>query len=146
MPVVLLAMKSTGGASPRVFRLQRATTVIGRSHHCHLRLPLPSVALRQCEVRVIGDRAGIFNLHNDATVRLNGAAVQTADLADGDLLHIGPVEFLVSIEEVSADTRQSPVSIEVKDRIRVDGPPLSAGDEMSDVPAGGSPEPSEPSG
>ena len=89
-------MKSEFG-SARQFEIEGPTCIIGRSARCDIRLPLPSVAMKQVEVLINPDTVRLRCLQEGAPVTVNGERVDDAWLNDGDELSIGPVTFAVSI-------------------------------------------------
>ncbi|HET9049629.1 MAG TPA: GGDEF domain-containing protein [Chiayiivirga sp.] len=63
--------------------------VIGRDHGCDLLILHPSVSRRHCEIWLEGGRYRVRDLGSTNTTRLNDRPVESADLADGDLLVVG---------------------------------------------------------
>jgi len=97
MNASLVLLKKNG--AHKAFPLPSAVTVIGRRSDCDLRIPLPTVSRRHCqlslnksalEVRDLESRGGTFV--NDK--RVDG---QTAVKA-GDYLRIGPLIFVCQID------------------------------------------------
>lgn len=105
MPL-LLQMKTARGDGGRAFSLTRAITVIGRSHRCHLRMALPSVAMHHCEILLEGGRATAVNHGPAGSVLLNGHAIDSSTLSPGDLLQIASVQFVVA--GISIDSIHAP--------------------------------------
>ncbi len=92
-----LAMPTADGGE-RVFHLTRERTVVGRDTRCDLRVPVPSVALRHCEIVTDGNTLRISDLGSEAGTLHNGARITTAVLAPDDQITIGPVTFVVRVD------------------------------------------------
>ncbi|MHC4948732.1 MAG: FHA domain-containing protein [Planctomycetota bacterium] len=98
----------TSDDPPRVFPLHPPRTVIGRSSRCDIRIALPSVADRQCELVV---RDGVVRVRGLATrggILHNGQPVSEADLAPDDVLTVGPVAF--TLEAGVAEPSPEPIT------------------------------------
>jgi pSer/pThr/pTyr-binding forkhead associated (FHA) protein len=98
MNASLVLLKKNGGS--KAFPLAGNVTVIGRRGDCDLRIPLPTVSRRHCqlslnnstvELRDLGSRGGTFV--NDKKVEDQTAAVRA-----GDYLCIGPLTFVCQID------------------------------------------------
>jgi len=101
--VQLALIMQTGDAGDRTFPIRGERTVIGRDGRCDLRLPLPTVSPRHCEITLENRRAVLLTHDDQAETLLNGAPIVRAELADADEVQIGPVTFRVSISAVSPD-------------------------------------------
>ena len=95
-----LAMVTADG-SERLFPLERQRVVVGRDIGCDLRVPLPSVAERHCEIVQDGTVLTVKDLGSDGGTVHNGSPVKQAILALNDTLTIGPVTFVVRAQERS---------------------------------------------
>jgi pSer/pThr/pTyr-binding forkhead associated (FHA) protein len=98
MNASLVLLKKNGGS--KAFPLAGNVTVIGRRGDCDLRIPLPTVSRRHCqlslnnstvELRDLGSRGGTFV--NDKKVEDQTAAVRA-----GDYIRIGPLTFVCQID------------------------------------------------
>ena len=98
-----LAMVTADG-SERLFPLTLQRVVVGRNIGCDLRVPLPSVAERHCEIVQDGTVLTVRDLGSDGGTVHNGSPVKHATLALNDTLTIGPVTFVVRAEERSPGT------------------------------------------
>ena len=105
MDVELIMMKSDG--SRRTFHVKPGVTVIGRTNEADLRVPLPSVSRRHCEVTVEGDVVRMRDLGSSNGTLHNSVRVEQATLAAGDQLALGPVTFLVRIDGQPAEVAAS---------------------------------------
>lgn len=97
----------------KAFALPSSVTVIGRRHDCDLRIPLPTVSRRHCELSQNGDRLEIIDLDSKGGTfvndeRVNGETVVNA----GDTIRIGPLTFVCQIdgkpEQITAPSKKAP--------------------------------------
>lgn len=98
MPTTTLTLFTSGGA-PRHFEISQRRVVLGRATDCDLRIPLPSVSRRHCEIVVKGGTTWVRDLGSRNGTLLNGNPVHEAPLDEGDKLGIGPVRFYVDVRE-----------------------------------------------
>ena len=105
-----LLMKTVGG-DDRPFPIRKERTVLGRDAHCDVRIPIPAVALRHCEVILGADSLRLVDLGSVTGTRLNGEAVHEAVLADADEVTVGPVTFQVRIAEDGKIARETIVEV-----------------------------------
>lgn len=98
MNASLVLLKKNGGH--KTFPLAGNVTVIGRRDDCDLRIPLPTISRRHCqlslnnsavELRDLGSRCGTFV--NDQKVE-----DETATVKAGDYIRIGPLTFVCQID------------------------------------------------
>src|SRR3954447_6350954 len=78
--------------------LDTPLTLIGQSAGCDLRLPETGVALFHCAI--IRDRAVLLlrDLDSPTGTRVNGRAIHTHPLANGDVIELGPVRLGVALD------------------------------------------------
>jgi pSer/pThr/pTyr-binding forkhead associated (FHA) protein len=95
--VMCLAMATADGGE-RLFRLSRERMIVGRDTRCDLRVAIPSVAERHCEIVVEEANVRVIDLGSDGGTLRNGEPVQEAVLRPDDELTIGPVTFVVRLE------------------------------------------------
>ncbi len=123
-PVCLVVFKSDGGQ--RVLALKPGTYVIGRHESASLRVPMPSVSRKHCElvcgvgtlkVTDLGSANGTFRNAEQL------APHEAVELEAGDTLGVGPVQMVVQING-------QPERVEA---------PTGGFDEMADTPPTGSP-------
>jgi hypothetical protein len=86
------------GAESEVI-LTKPVTVIGRANECELRLDDPGVSRRHAEVRVTGDAAEVIDLGSTNGIRVNGSAVASARLHDGDRIDLGSTALVFRRDE-----------------------------------------------
>ena len=78
-----------GKAAAYDFDLKNKVTVIGRGTDTDLRLTDQSVSRRHAEIRVAGDATMLNDLQSTNGTTVNGTAVTTKALADGDEIRLG---------------------------------------------------------
>jgi pSer/pThr/pTyr-binding forkhead associated (FHA) protein len=109
-----LSAEETGafllGASEPVtglsFRTPMGRTLIGRGDDCDLVIRDRTVSARHAELTVRAEGVTITNLLATNGVRVNGDAVQTAKLNDGDVLRFGRVSLV--FKEIPPDESMRP--------------------------------------
>ena len=101
-----LIMSARGGRR-RAFPIHEGRTVIGRDARCDIRVPLPFVAARHCELIRTGARLVVRDFDSDGGTSLNGRVIREAVLMEGDALSIGPVAFTVRFEKAAARPRRA---------------------------------------
>ena len=125
MQVVLVMFTASG--ERRDFPLAKDVTTLGRRENADLRIPLSDVSRKHCRLIVRGNILRVSDLGSSNGTLVNGARVETADLHPGDVLQVGPVQFVVQIDGQPA-----------ADAITPPAPPPVADDEfdlMPDAPA-----------
>jgi hypothetical protein len=90
--------RQAGGSESAVL-LSKPVTVIGRANDCELRLDDPGVSRRHAEVRVSGNEAEIIDLGSTNGIRVNGNAVPSARLRDGDRIDLGSTSLVFRRDE-----------------------------------------------
>lgn len=113
MKVSLVVVKTDG--SRRDFPLVKERVVIGRTNHCDLRVPMPSVSRKHCEIIVEGDRVKLRDAGSSNGTFHNDTRVMEAILEPGDRIGVGSVVFAVLIDGQPTDLALPPV-------IRADAP------------------------
>jgi len=111
MNASLVLLKNNG--THKSFDLPSSVTVIGRRHDCDLRIPLPTVSRRHCELSQNGDTLEIIDLDSKGGTFVNGARVDgQTTLKAGDAIKIGPLTFICRIdgkpEKISAPQKKAP--------------------------------------
>lgn len=92
-----LAMLTDDGEERR-FHLTRDRVVLGRDRQCDLRVALPSVSVRHCEIVTGAGQARLKDLGSETGTFHNGARIEQAELADDDTVTVGSVTFVVRTE------------------------------------------------
>ncbi len=98
-------MRFEDGTS-RSFDLQKDCTTIGSRRSCDLHVAIPSIAPLHCEITVKDGLANLLNRDPDADTFHNDESISTAELANEDIVKIGPVEFTVKMNEVETIIRR----------------------------------------
>jgi len=96
MNVDLVLFKKDG--TRKTFALQNNITVMGRRHDCDLCIPLKAVSRRHCQLYSNDDKLKIRDLGSRNGTYLNGKRVDDATVKAGDYLKIGPLTFLLRID------------------------------------------------
>jgi pSer/pThr/pTyr-binding forkhead associated (FHA) protein len=93
----LVLLKKNG--SHKAFPLPSAVTVIGRRDDCDLRIPLPMVSRRHCQLRVNKNTLELRDLDSRGGTFVNDKRVDgESALKAGDYLRIGPLIFVCQID------------------------------------------------
>ncbi len=88
-PQEIVATLSVDDGSGRSYQLQRGSNVIGRGQDASFRLADTSVSRRHVDIYFDGQSAVLHDLGSTNGTTVNGSSVQTWQLADGDVVHIG---------------------------------------------------------
>lgn len=88
-PQEITATLSVDDGSGRSYQLQRGSNVIGRGQDAAFRLPDTSVSRRHVDIYFDGHSAVLHDLGSTNGTTVNGSSVQTWQLADGDVIHVG---------------------------------------------------------
>lgn len=98
-----LPADATGGAffigasdpiSGELFRPKIGRNLLGRGSSCDLVVPHQTVSLEHAEVIARAEGCTVTNLMATNGTRVNGAAIQTAPLSDGDILRLGQISLV----------------------------------------------------
>ena len=92
-----LVMVKADGTSKEI-PLDRDVFVIGRDDAARLRIPLPSVSRRHCEIVKDDGELLVSDKGSSNGTYVNGKRVKETELAPGDLLCIGPIVFVVRVD------------------------------------------------
>lgn len=88
-PQEIVATLSVDDGSGRSYQLHRGSNVIGRGQDASFRLADTSVSRRHVDIYFDGQSAVLHDLGSTNGTTVNGSSVQTWQLADGDVIHIG---------------------------------------------------------
>ncbi len=108
-----LAMVTADGDERR-FPISGTKLVLGSHSRCDVRLAVPSVSERHCEIMVDGEVLTLKDLGSGTGTFHNGSKVEHAVLSAEDRLTIGPVTFVIRTEP--AEGEGTAVVTEVKPR------------------------------
>ena len=93
-----LVLLKKGGAH-KTFSLRSDVTILGRRHDCDLRIPLPSVSRRHCEIQQNGEALKIRDLDSTCGTFVNDKRVNgDSPVKAGDYIRIGPLIFVCQID------------------------------------------------
>ncbi len=93
-----LVLLRKGGAH-KSFALGETVTVLGRRHGCDLRIPLPTVSRRHCEIERNGETLKIRDLDSSGGTFVNDKRIQgESPVKAGDYIRIGPLIFVCRID------------------------------------------------
>jgi pSer/pThr/pTyr-binding forkhead associated (FHA) protein len=96
MNVNLCLLKKDG--TRKLLPLPSTVTTIGRRRDCDMRIPLPSVSRRHCELYMEKGRLMVRDLGSRNGTFLNGGRVDETAINAGDALQIGELSFVVQID------------------------------------------------
>lgn len=94
---VSLVMVMSDGKS-REFPLGKLPVSVGRGEDCKVRVPLPSVSRKHCQLGIEDEEFTVKDLDSSNGTYVNGERVKARELVPGDLLALGPVVFVVRID------------------------------------------------
>jgi predicted component of type VI protein secretion system len=95
-----LVLLSKNG-SQKVFALPKPVMVLGRRHDCDLRIPLPIVSRRHCQLSANAQTMKLRDLGSRSGTFLNNKQVEPEKdipLKPGDYIRIGPLTFVCQID------------------------------------------------
>lgn len=125
-----LVLLRKGGAH-RSFALGETVTVLGRRHDCDLRIPLPSVSRRHCEIQQNGESLKVRDLDSTSGTFINGKRVNgDSAVKAGDYIRIGPLTFVCRIDG-------KPDKIVLPKKAQPAKPKKAAGEPAESKPAAG---------
>jgi pSer/pThr/pTyr-binding forkhead associated (FHA) protein len=101
MQVVLVMFRGDG--ERRSFSVARDMTVIGRREDCDLRIPVGDVSRKHCRLVKDGETLKVEDLGSSNGTYVNNQRVQEAWLGAGDVIQVGPVQFVVQIDGLPSD-------------------------------------------
>ncbi len=97
MNASLVLLKKNGAY--KAFPLPSAVTVIGRRSDCDLRIPLPVVSRRHCQLNLNKNALELRDLESRSGTFLNDKRVDGETVVKaGDYLRIGPLIFVCQID------------------------------------------------
>jgi pSer/pThr/pTyr-binding forkhead associated (FHA) protein len=110
----------TADGGERCFPISQDGLVLGRDTRCDLRIAVPSVSMRHCEIVVEGNTLLLNDLGSATGTFHNGIRILRAELALHDRVTVGPVTFVLrpaqptetstSVAEVKPQPRAAPSS------------------------------------
>jgi len=101
MNVNLTLFKKNG--STRGFALPSSVTTIGRRQECDLCIPLMVISRKHCEINQDQGQLRIRDLGSRNGTFLNGHKIDEAVLDPGDKIQVGPLTFIIQIDNQPAE-------------------------------------------
>ncbi len=99
----LSLLVSVGNAAGKVIPIAGPQFLIGRDPGCHLRPASPIISKRHCALLLRGNKAYIKDFESTNGTLVNDQRITGEhELKDQDALKIGPLEFVVKIEDVQS--------------------------------------------
>lgn len=96
MNASLTLLKKNG--AHKAFPLPKDVTVIGRRHDCDLRIPLPTVSRKHCQLSLNDGEVELRDLNSTGGTFLNDKRVDgRMSVKAGDYIRIGPLIFVCQI-------------------------------------------------
>ena len=95
MEAILVMCKADG--TRRDFLLNKSKVLVGRTVACDVRILLPCVSRKHCEIVIENDEIEVQDLGSTNGTFVNTIRVQKTTLSAGDKLIIGPVVFTIRV-------------------------------------------------
>ena len=124
-----LAMETADGVE-RCFSINQDRLVLGRDPRCDLRIALPSVSMRHCEIVTEGNVLCVSDLGSATGTFHNGVRILKAELTPHDRVTIGPVTFVVR-PETPTDTLAAMAELKPEPRAARARPAAASSAEVS---------------
>jgi hypothetical protein len=87
------------GDDESAYFLTHPVTVLGRAAECDLQVDDPGVSRRHAEIRYVDGKVGVFDLGSTNGIKVNGRAVERAELEDGDRIDLGSSTLIFRRDE-----------------------------------------------
>ncbi len=94
-----LLRHSAPGKEVRFVPLDREVTTVGRSQECDIVLDDLMASRKHCEVRKLHGGHLLVDLKSKNGTHVNGMAISTWKLSDGDLISIGGQRLLYKLQK-----------------------------------------------
>lgn len=116
----------SGPKAGQVVELPReGELVIGREAGCGLTIEDATVSRRHAAVRVEGGRSFVRDLGSRNGIRVQGRKVESAEIAPGDVFHVGSIQLRLVVEPPGAAAPSAPAAAPA--RRRIDFPAVALG-------------------
>ena len=96
MIVNLVTFTRKGGRKD--FAIEKSPTIVGRNPEADIRIPLGDVSRKHCKILVENGVVTVSDLGSSNGTFVNDEQVKEKQLAAGDAMRVGPVEFTVQID------------------------------------------------
>ncbi|MBM4024342.1 MAG: FHA domain-containing protein [Planctomycetes bacterium] len=139
MNASLVLLKKSG--SHKAFALPSKITVIGRREDCDLRIPLPMVSRRHCQLSLNQTSIELRDLESRCGTFVNNKRVEAPTVIKaGDYLRIGPLTFVCQIdgkpEKIVPPPKAAPPAAKAKPKPKPPKPaaraPADSGSKMDE--------------
>jgi predicted component of type VI protein secretion system len=108
---VSLQVMTPGKMEGKTISISGAQFLIGRDPGCNLRPASPLISKRHCRVEIRDDRVFVRDFGSTNGTYLNEDRIENEQEAvHEDILKVGPLEFRVAIEEITAPTASGSAS------------------------------------
>lgn len=101
MEVALIRVTENG--DQQAVPLNHERTLIGRLDDCHIRIPVGGVSRKHCEIVVKDGSVVVRDLGSSNGTYVNQERVSDQPLAPGDLISVGGLVFVVSVNGEPSD-------------------------------------------
>lgn len=108
----------TGTPSEKSWNLRRPVTMIGSRRTSHILLRHPEVSKAHCLVLNTGSHVIARDLNSRTGSILNNESLSLAQLREGDVLKIGPMEIHVSVQPAEHAPEVDPIALPFKAELR----------------------------
>jgi len=108
MDINMVLFKKDGGT--KSFPVKRGAVTIGRSHNCDFQIPVISVSKKHCKLICKSDTVTIRDLDSRNGTLVNGKLISETTLSPGDSIEIGPLVFVIQIDNEPADVKDPKLS------------------------------------
>src|SRR4051812_34934776 len=96
MAFTLIMYRDDG--SHRPFTVTKDETIVGRREDCDLRIAVSDVSRKHSKLTLEGDALRIEDLGSSNGTFVNGKKVAASAIKAGDVVQIGPVTFVVQVD------------------------------------------------
>ncbi|MFP4105001.1 MAG: FHA domain-containing protein [Phycisphaerae bacterium] len=103
MDVKLIFFKSSG--QRKDIPVTKSEVIIGRGEQCDVRVPIPSVSRRHCQLTLGEEGVKVRDFGSSNGTYVNNERVTEATLSAGDRLVVGPVMFTLQINGEPGDVQ-----------------------------------------
>jgi pSer/pThr/pTyr-binding forkhead associated (FHA) protein len=110
MEAVLVMIRS--GGEHRPFAIRKDVTVIGRREDCDLRIPLSDISRKHCRLVRAGPAFTVEDMGSSNGTFVNGRRVQSLELEAGDTLQVGPVVFVLQVDNDPLMEDMHPITVQ----------------------------------
>jgi len=103
---IVLAMATADGHE-RSYPIMKSRTIIGASSRCDLRVPIPALAEKHCEIVASKGRLIVRDLGTQLGTFINGKRIGESSLHRFDHLQLGPITFVLRNDRATTSHRSA---------------------------------------